>query len=779
MDVVLNRQQHRTVTRERFRVPVIDARAEAAEVGRARHQGFLRRRLERNAGEVRHVVAVEAPFPLQDVDHRRHVCARCHRAVAVVGGHHAARAGGVGAVLRRVALKGSGLAVAFKRLLQVAQLQLTRLLFVHEHGDAGTVDFLIVEAHVLDVDERALALRALHHRAADIAGQNRVFGVVFHAAGVVRVTVDVHARANHNRQIQHEGRFAEDDFAVFKRQFLVPSVGEVHRRGRNARAGGVIRRIRVGHALIAAFVQVVGVRAAGAVVRSLLRHVDGSDALNVMERIGGEIKEFRDRDLVDQLFPARVIVRRVLHVVDGERRRGVAEDEVGHVVIGLEGIQVVVQQAGNRRVRGQTGIGLGERAVPVGAAQVGHRAGLKGVVIHGVVAFGQLVGDGRAVLAHGEGGLVHIARPRPLVGLCRVAVGGHAVRDGLALRRKHVVQRVMRVRADGEVVVAGVDDVGLGAIGVVGGEVRQINLHGDGLGCAGLQRRSLFKVHQLHSGLFHAVLAVIVGVRHACVHFHDALARHVAGILHSHGDGRGLLVIRNGHAVQRLLEGGVGQTVAEGIDDFVGVIPCAVLGGDGAVSVGVGASLGFRAAVAQHNIGIAGFVVAVAGVDAFRLNQVGVDIRFRREVRRVRPRDVAVVRHSGREGAVLRHHVAKVRGGRDGAVEHVRHAGEADPDDCVDVRVVLQVGDFHRVRGVDQHDDLVEVRLRLVNHRHFLVREGEDVAGNGADAFRQTVLAGIVAIAGFAAGAADDDDCRVAVFRVILAEISVQGGQLV
>ena len=86
-----------------------------------------------------------------------------------------------------------GLAFADEHLFEVAEFKFTRSLLIGEGGDARTVDFLIVEGGVLDVDEDAFGLRALDDARADIAREDRVFGEVFATAAIIAMAMEVSA----------------------------------------------------------------------------------------------------------------------------------------------------------------------------------------------------------------------------------------------------------------------------------------------------------------------------------------------------------------------------------------------------------------------------------------------------------------------------------------------------------------------------------------------------------------------------------------------------------
>ena len=161
-------------------------------------------------------------------------------------------------------------------------------------------------------------------------------------------------------------------------------------------------------------------------------------------------------------------------------------------------------------------------------------------------------------------------------------------------------------------------------------------------------------------GLLHAVLLVVIGVWHGSVQLDHGLAFHGTGVLHGdRGDG-GFLVALDLDAVKLLFERRVAQAVAERIHHFVGVIPCAIRSRDRAVGSGIGSGRSRITAIAHDDVGVTGFVVAVTGVDAFGLHQIGVDGRIFGKVGGVLPGHVAIVAHGRRDGTVLGHHVTQV-----------------------------------------------------------------------------------------------------------------------
>ena len=354
----------------------------------------------------------------------------------------------------------------------------------------------------------------------------------------------------------------------------------------------------------------------------------------------------------------------------------------------------------------------------------------------------------------------------------------------------------MRVVADGEVIGARIHHKGLGAFIVVAGEVGKVYVEDDRLAGAACELVRLFIVDELDGRFFHAAL----GVRGLRVQLHHRFARSAARVGDGHFHGGGLLIGCDLHVAQLLLEGGVREAVTEGIGNFVAVVPST--GSCGRAVVGGGGHIGARrgigcAAVAFDDVGIAGLIIAVAGVDAFRLDEVRVDVFVARVVGFVRPHDLgaglcaAVVPHGGSERRVDRVHVAEVPGrsglalqdGGDGL--KAVHAGIADPHDGVDIGVVFQGLDLEGAGRVEQDDDLVKVRLRLVDDLLFLFADAEDVARvrlyDGGARLRRRRPAHFTGVEAdvFTARPAQHDDGGVVVFLICRSIVGVVARQLV
>ncbi len=209
----------------------------------------------------------------------------------------------------------------------------------------------------------------------------------------------------------------------------------------------------------------------------------------------------------------------------------------------------------------------------------------------------QLIGNG-----HTGGGIVgvdggiHGAVGRGVGGdQGGVALGGHAVLHSLALDSQNVVDGVMGVLGGSDIVIARIQDVGLGGGVVVGLELFLVKGHRDRFGSAGRQFRGLGIAHQFNGSLFDVVGLVVIGVGALGKDFHHVLAGAGTGVLHVHRDGAGGAI--PGSLVVGPLKVGVGQAVAEGIHYRISI----------AVVTGI--------ALAQDGILVPGLIVAVADVD--------------------------------------------------------------------------------------------------------------------------------------------------------------------
>ena len=294
------------------------------------------------------------------------------------------------------------------------------------------------------------------------------------------------------------------------------------------------------------------------------------------------------------------------------------------------------------------------------------------------------------------GGVVEVVRRDDEVAVVGVLRG--VVDGGLRHRERLLGQDLMGVRADRDPVVARLEDVGLGVLGVVGGQGVPRPRHRHGLRLAGLEQLRLLVGDQVRRRLLNAA----VGVGRVRVDLDDVLARDLAGVRHRH--------LRAQHPVgalpqfRHLLgETRVGQAVAEGVDDFARVLDDALSGG--------------------------GLVPAVAHVDGVRVvdeRRLGeralVEGVLLGELSHVRVLEVAEVVGGGARlddpgegvGGLGRRVDLAVQDAAQGVEAHL--PARDRPDDRVDVRVVLQLAELEDVRGVDDDDRLLRVLLGQRDH---------------------------------------------------------------
>ena len=335
----------------------------------------------------------------------------------------------------------------------------------------------------------------------------------------------------------------------------------------------------------------------------------------------------------------------------------------------------------------------------------------------------------------------------------------------------------MGSRGGGEQIVARVQDVGLGLLIVVAGQV--LSGHGDGhVGGAARFDLGLARVQEHDGGFFHQVFPVIIGVGLLHVQLSQEVAVLVAVVLDLHHGGDVAVFGQvHVHALDGLGVVQVGQAMAEGIEHFRAVVPDVALGrarGGGCLVIGV-----------HDGVEVAGFKVLVAHVDAFGFDDVvaavvgggaaeGAGLRvldgFAGEagVFAVAVHDFIVgvvaaaeVDHGGVSGVVGHVSVGQRAGGVHFAQQHLGGAGQlivvddADVGDAVHF-VVAALGDVlehHGVAGVDQHQHLGAGFLRRVHHGQFVVGQGQGVLAGG---FARVVHGGAGSVGVTFAGAAGE-----------------------
>ena len=320
--------------------------------------------------------------------------------------------------------------------------------------------------------------------------------------------------------------------------------------------------------------------------------------------------QFLHRHLVKVFIPGFCIVKGdVFHRDKGQTivlpLRNIA-DRGGVLRLGVE---LALQNLHHFLGAGDGGGFSRECAVPVLTGQVGNRTLLPVVCVTVIKLVGDFLAGDRVAVALGIQRIIV-----PTVGLGGVALHGIAIlidHAGCALGRQNVVQGVMGIIAQRQIVVACAQDITLGVGVVIAGHHVAIHRDRDLLRLAGLQLVGLAVANDLHGGFFHGVLLFVVAVGGLHIQLHDRFTADAAGVFHRDSCSEHILIGVIAHAVQRLLKGCIGQTVAKGVGDLSGIIPAAAKGRTCRAG-GTGSGI-------QDRILITGLVVLVANVDALRL----------------------------------------------------------------------------------------------------------------------------------------------------------------
>ena len=574
-------------------------------------------------------------------------------------------------------------------------------------------------------------------------GQHSVLGVVFVVACAEGGAVNVDAGRVPALGVGRNRVFA-DGVAVDALNLLAP------RRRRHRRAGiGVDDRVRQ--------------EVRNAVRRVILIRLGLANGFHRQRAPAGLVEQLvhlGELELIQQQIPLRVVVIQPHHVdqlqivlravgvgflagIQGSIRR-VSRVQRSLKALQLEFCPQVVGNHIGRRVAGDVAdVGYALRN-PGGVFQtviVHHRPVGTGE-IHRVVRIDDII----KLVGHFRAGNSVLVQQFPLgngVLGChrRVAVCGHAVRRGLALCGKHVVHGLVRIVGSGHIPVARVNHIGLGVLCIVAGNILLGEGDGHALRLAGGKLSCLDVLRQRHSRLFHAA----GDVGRLDVEFHNILAGGEAGVLHR--DRRGAEVAVPVHLQVRPFKISVAQTIAEGIGDGGGVIVIA------------------RVALLEHSILIAGFIVLVADIDAFRVVHIGI---AGEGAILVHIAVVAEVLHGGGGQVVVHIGVHQTAGGVDGAGQNLSNRADAArrtgiPQHRVNAvfRLVRKVH-LHGVGGADEHNHLVEGFMHLGKQFLFVLVQFQVVF------IRRAAVAGHVIrqVVAFRARAHQHDDGRIVVILV-------------
>ena len=324
----------------------------------------------------------------------------------------------------------------------------------------------------------------------------------------------------------------------------------------------------------------------------------------------------------------------------------------------------------------------------------------------------------------------------------------------------------MCIGGSGEVVVASVNNIGLGVVGIIGAQLALVNGDVDSLGSAGSQDIGLGKAAQLSRSLLDAVGLVVIGVGALEVQLNGFLAG-VGGT--GVGDFQGDIesISRLGHIEIAVLEGGVAVAIAEGEGNSGGPVVVAGIAG------------------AHNSVLVAGLVVTVIQVDAFLIHAVHT-LHIRAIGQQVVICCVGVslgveVVHGGVGHVVIQVGINQAAGRGNLASQQLGNtvdaglAHVADPHSGIDAVILaadLRVQEIHLngVGRVDQNDDLLEGAVVLQGLQvleQFLFFSGQgQVVTVALLAFDPGIIGAVFAtgqVSALAAGTGEHDDSSIAV----------------
>ena len=492
---------------------------------------------------------------------------------------------------------------------------------------------------------------------------------------------------------------------------------------------------------------------------------DGFNSGSVVEAQGDGVDHLVEGQLIQQGIPLGIVIVGTDH---GNQSQTIVSAQGGH----FNAVSLAAVVTGESQVISQ-GLGCvqhnrlgGEGGNPVGAAQPGNFARFAAALVG--VCFIKQVGDGGAGFAGGVGGAVQ-SGVGPLVGQGNVAIGGHAaigVLNGVALGSQDVVHSVVCIGGSGEVVVASVNNIGLGVVGIIGAQLALVNGDVDSLGSAGSQDIGLGKAAQLSRSLLDAVGLVVIGVGALEVQLNGFLAG-VGGT--GVGDFQGDIesISRLGHIEIAVLEGGVAVAIAEGEGNSGGPVVVAGIAG------------------AHNSVLVAGLVVTVIQVDAFLIHAVHT-LHIRAIGQQVVICCVGVslgieVVHGGVGHVVIQVGINQAAGRGSLASQQLGNtvdaglAHVADPHSGIDAVILaadFRVQEIHLngVGRVDQNDDLLEGAVVLQGLQvleQFLFFSGQgQVVTVALLAFDPGIIGAVFAtgqVSALAAGTGEHDDSSIAV----------------
>ena len=462
---------------------------------------------------------------------------------------------------------------------------------------------------MLDVYDSAVLLETLNLSGKDLTGEEAVLGEVLPVTSAVCRTVDTCACTVDltNACMHHlEGECLHSSF----NKFIIEGC-------RKDNAGGECHEGSY-------FLGCVGLNTGRTVVSNNLGRAYGRNCTDNVASYTANLDSFFPAHLVEKMIPKLAVIvnalkhnkrKRAALVGDGVIERHccirIVNNTCGYLHIVYEGGITSLKKYG----RG------GICCIPVATGEVGDLLILSSLVEIKVCVI-KLVGNGVACGRYRIGLVIvlvdslSVCKGVVTLGLVAVLVNYLIIvnvkRAVASLCLDNVVERIVRVLTNCKIVVACLEDVGSHIVRVVGLELVIVNNNGVVLALTGLKNVGLGVTNKLYRGLFNIILLVILGIGLLEIDLNGCLTCHKTCV--GNGNRYVIIAVLFLHSHIGVLEGGVGDTVAEGVLNLLLIAPAAC-------RVNRACSRGC-VAKSENAVLVTGLVVTVAYVDTLLVNDV-------------------------------------------------------------------------------------------------------------------------------------------------------------
>ena len=573
-----------------------------------------------------------------------------------------------------------------ERLLEGFQIDFADSLLVREGADALTVGFLIVQCKMLDVADNTVILQTFHFLRGKFTGKEAILGIILKVTAGIRCAMDIDSRRI------SAYRFSTVPVLTHCGADFIHQVTVKRASAENftAEAGSIC-------AILHICAELVALRA---VLHEHGRIRNGRNGRQC--RAGDNAGHLPDGKLVQDLIPSfRVIERNAVHFCQCHLVVLTGNDSGSIAAARLIAAFCVNGRHHIRRGR-QISIAFGEGA-PVAAGQI-----IRILPIVFQTCIIETVGYFIPAVRNIQQGFLGIV---PEINFLCITFGIHAILNRLALCSQNIIQCIVGAVANSEVVVTGIQHIGLVGLVIVRRELFLRHCDRDRLRLTGFQDIRLVKTNKLYGGFLNAA----AGIRLLCVKLHDVFARSSAVVRNFDLHFQPIITHlgRNNFLRKRKpILSAIAQTIAEGIADFIVIIPRIAY-----ESTRRGQRV--RTGGIRHTIGITRLIITIADVDALAVHNILCAVVCLADRRvyfiGIRESEIAKVLHSGGREGIRRIGIGQATGGVHFAVKYFSNRtrttlpNTADPEAGIDpILFLIDPAQFHRVGSVDHGNDFIK-----------------------------------------------------------------------